>query len=121
VALRIETGGIRFLLAGDLEPGAQQAMMAAGSAAGIDVVKVPHHGSRNQSPGLTRWAAPARLALISVGAGNRYGHPAAATVESWQQAGAAVLRTDQAGAIAVVAGDAGSITVVPRRGATGAP
>ena len=42
-------------------------------------MKVPHHGSRNQSGRLTQWF-PAALGLISVGKGNRYGHPAQSTI-----------------------------------------
>ena len=45
----------------------------------FDVVKVPHHGSRAQDPALVS-AARAPVALVSVGAGNPYGHPAAATI-----------------------------------------
>ncbi|MFI0810368.1 ComEC/Rec2 family competence protein [Streptomyces echinatus] len=103
VALLVRTGGLRLLLLGDLEPPAQQALLrspAAADLAGVDVLKVAHHGSAYQDPRLMRLAAP-RVALVSVGAGNSYGHPAPATVGTLRTGGAVVLRTDRDGALAV--------------------
>lgn len=68
---------------------------------GVDMLKVAHHGSAYQDPELIRRAAP-RLALISCGEGNPYGHPAPRTVAALRAQGAAVLRTDEDGALAVV-------------------
>ncbi|MFF7973256.1 ComEC/Rec2 family competence protein [Streptomyces sp. NPDC007905] len=103
VALLVRTGGLRLLLLGDLEPPSQQALLhspAAAELAGVDVLKVAHHGSAYQDPDLIRLAAP-RVALISCGAGNPYGHPATATVAALRAGGAMVLRTDRDGALAV--------------------
>ena len=102
VAMAVEVGDppVRILLTGDLEPTAQAALMSTNARATFDVVKVPHHGSRNQRAELSRWFSAA-IAVVSVGANNRYGHPAASTIEGWQQSGATVLRTDQSGDIAV--------------------
>ncbi|MET8768139.1 ComEC/Rec2 family competence protein [Streptomyces sp. NPDC004658] len=103
VALLVRTGGLRLLLLGDLEPPAQQALVrspAAADLAGVDVLKVAHHGSAYQEPELLRLAAP-RVALVSAGAGNPYGHPAPATVAALRAGGAVVLRTDRDGALAV--------------------
>ncbi|MFI9241739.1 ComEC/Rec2 family competence protein [Streptomyces sp. NPDC053086] len=103
VALLVRTGGLRLLLLGDLEPSAQQALLrspAAADLAGVDVLKVAHHGSAYQDPRLIHLAAP-RVALVSAGAGNPYGHPAPATVAALRTGGAVVLRTDRDGALAV--------------------
>ncbi|WP_262418292.1 ComEC/Rec2 family competence protein [Streptomyces sp. SP2-10] len=103
VALLVRTAGLRLLLLGDLEPPAQQALLrspAAADLAGVDVLKVAHHGSAYQDPQLIQLAAP-RVALVSAGAGNPYGHPAPATVAALRTGGAAVLRTDRDGALAV--------------------
>ncbi|MEV5143920.1 ComEC/Rec2 family competence protein [Streptomyces sp. NPDC052727] len=103
VALLVRTGGLRLLLLGDLEPPAQQALVrspAAADLAGVDVLKVAHHGSAYQEPELLRLAAP-RVALVSAGAGNPYGHPAPATMAALRAGGAMVLRTDRDGALAV--------------------
>ncbi|WP_078615017.1 ComEC/Rec2 family competence protein [Streptomyces sp. NRRL S-475] len=105
VAMLVRTAGLRLLLLGDLEPPAQRALArspAAGTLEGVDVLKVAHHGSAYQDPGLIRRAAP-RLALISCGE-NSYGHPAPGTVAALRAGGAAVLRTDRDGALAVAGG-----------------
>ncbi|MFH9083196.1 ComEC/Rec2 family competence protein [Streptomyces sp. NPDC017673] len=103
VALLVRTGGLRLLLLGDLEPPAQQALVrspAGEELAGVDVLKVAHHGSAYQEPELLRLAAP-RVALVSAGAGNPYGHPAPATMAALRAGGAVVLSTDRDGALAV--------------------
>ncbi|MGR4849809.1 ComEC/Rec2 family competence protein [Streptomyces sp. LARHCF252] len=106
VAMLVRSAGLRLLLLGDLEPPAQRALArspAAEMLEGVDVLKVAHHGSAYQDPGLIRRAAP-RLALISCGANNTYGHPAPGTVAALRAGGATVLRTDRDGALAVVGG-----------------
>ncbi|MYY00362.1 MBL fold metallo-hydrolase [Streptomyces sp. SID486] len=103
VALLVRTGGLRLLLLGDLEPPSQQALLrspAAAELAGVDVLKVAHHGSAYQDPDLIHLAAP-RVALVSAGADNPYGHPAPATVAALRSGGAAVLRTDRDGALVI--------------------
>ncbi|MEU6591521.1 ComEC/Rec2 family competence protein [Streptomyces sp. NPDC046881] len=103
VALLVHTGGLRLLLLGDLEPPAQQALLrspAAAGLAGVDVLKVAHHGSAYQDPELIHLAAP-RVALVSAGAGNPYGHPAPVTMAALRAGGATVLSTDRDGALAV--------------------
>ncbi|MGA1668457.1 MAG: ComEC/Rec2 family competence protein [Candidatus Nanopelagicales bacterium] len=109
VVLLAEVQGVRILLLGDVEVSAQVALRTSLAAPGVDVVKVAHHGSRYQDPALAAWTA-GRVAIISVGEGNRYGHPAAETVSAWQQAGAIVGRTDLAGDVAIVAEPLGVIT-----------
>ncbi|MFI6543795.1 ComEC/Rec2 family competence protein [Streptomyces prunicolor] len=103
VALLVRTAGLRLLLLGDLEPPAQQELLRSPAAAllgGVDVLKVAHHGSAYQDPDLMRRVAP-RLALISCGEHNVYGHPAPSTVAALRAMGAVVLRTDVDGALAV--------------------
>jgi competence protein ComEC len=93
LVLRVTHGRTSFLLAGDVEAAAEAALVARGGLAS-DVVKVPHHGSRTSSGhAFTRSTSP-RWAVISLGAGNRYGFPHAESVERWRGAGAEVLRTD---------------------------
>lgn len=93
--------GLRILLTGDIEREAQAAIMAAVPAPDVDVVKVPHHGSANGDPRFPPWSG-ARVAIISVGAENPYGHPRTEAITAWQQAGAVVLRTDQDGSVALI-------------------
>ncbi|WP_329487603.1 ComEC/Rec2 family competence protein [Kitasatospora sp. NBC_01246] len=93
--------GVRLALLGDLEPPAQAALSARwGRGVRVDVLKVAHHGSAHQDWELAAALRP-RLALISCGEGNPYGHPSVRTVERLRALGATVLRTDTAGDIAV--------------------
>ena len=68
----------------------------------VDIYKVCHHGSAYQDESFTRALSP-QVAMISVGAGNSYGHPAAKTLGLLAQVSAKVLRTDVDGAIAIAA------------------
>ncbi|MFJ8936024.1 ComEC/Rec2 family competence protein [Streptomyces sp. NPDC102365] len=107
VTLLVRSAGLTMLMLGDLEPPAQQALLRSPAGAGlgaVDVLKVAHHGSANQDPDLLRRAAP-RLALISCGADNPYGHPAPSTTAALEAGGAQVLRTDVDGAVTVGGGD----------------
>lgn len=65
------------------------------------MVVVPHHGSADGSHADFIAATGARLALVSSGHGNRFGHPRAEVVQRWQGSGAELLDTAQAGAIRV--------------------
>ncbi|MEV5938411.1 ComEC/Rec2 family competence protein [Streptomyces sp. NPDC051994] len=114
VTLLVRTaGGLTLLLPGDLEPPSQQGLLRDHPGlARVDVLKVAHHGSAHQDPALLRTVRP-RLALISVGRGNRYGHPAPGTVAVLRAQGAVVLRTDTDGAIAVT-GAGSALRAVPR-------
>ena len=100
IALLITVGSLRIFSAGDLEPPAQEAMMAGSKIGAVDIYKVSHHGSSYQYPPLMSELQP-RVALISVGLGNSYGHPAATTVAALAALGTIVMRTDQDGAISV--------------------
>jgi competence protein ComEC len=113
VVLDVRVGGVRMLLLGDVEPAAQVALRGARGEQAFDVVKVAHHGSRYQDPRLASWTS-GRVAVISAGADNDYGHPAAETLASWEAVGARVMRTDVHGAVAVVVRD-GQLGVVTRR------
>ena len=69
--------------------------------AGLPVIlKVSHHGSADQYPEMIEYQHPA-VALISVGAGNPYGHPTTRTLGWLAQDGAKVFRTDQLGGLSL--------------------
>lgn len=107
LTLLVRTAGLTLLLLGDLEPPGQRALARTGRVpAGVDVLKVAHHGSAHQDPGLLAAAAP-RLAVVSVGADNGYGHPAPSTLAAFRDRGVPVHRTDRQGDIAVLGGDGG--------------
>ncbi|WP_405653179.1 ComEC/Rec2 family competence protein [Streptomyces sp. RK9] len=121
VTLLARVAGLTLLLLGDLEPPSQRALLRTPAGAAlprVDVLKVAHHGSAYQDPLLLRRAGP-RLALVSCGEDNPYGHPSPRTVAALQAGGAQVLRTDTSGAIAVTGGRAGA-RAGPLRRAPGA-
>ncbi|MCC3265133.1 ComEC/Rec2 family competence protein [Arthrobacter gengyunqii] len=93
--------GFTMLLTGDIEEDASGALLSRHAwlrDAGVDVLKVPHHGARNGGAALVEELNP-RLALISVGAGNDYGHPAPEILDALQRSGTAVARTDELGSV----------------------
>ena len=100
IAILITIGNIRIFSAGDLEPQAQEALLKLKKIDPIDIYKVSHHGSSYQFLPLMSALHP-KIALISVGAENSYGHPAPSTVTALELLGAKTLRTDQDGAISV--------------------
>lgn len=95
----VEVGSLRMLASGDAE--SPQLLPLALPPA--EILKVPHHGS--DDPGLPEVLARVRprLALIGVGAHNRYGHPAPSTIAALSAAGVRVERTDRDGDIVVTA------------------
>ncbi len=97
VVLDVGFGGVHMLLSGDSGGDAEDAVRPPSSL----VVKVPHHGSRTSSRPPLVAAASARLAIVSCGARNPYGHPNADVLDRWRSAGALVLRTDRDGTVFV--------------------
>jgi len=85
---------------GDLPAAEQTAVRLAGGLASIDVVKVSHHGSRDQDPELYR-RVRAPIALIGVGADNEYGHPTSETLDVLSGVGSTVARSDLNGIVLV--------------------
>ncbi len=114
IVLMVEVSGTRMLLTGDVEPPAQRAILRSGVDLAADVLKVPHHGSDHQEAAFLE-ASGARVALVSVGADNDYGHPSSRTLQVLEDAGALVQRTDRSGDVAVT-GSEDRLSVV-RRGA----
>ncbi len=90
-------GGVpRALLLGDLSAAPQRALLRDTPLTRYDVVKIAHHGSADQEPALYEGLHPS-AALITVGAGNDYGHPRRETLELLSGLGAHVYRTDRDG------------------------
>ena len=103
VVLLVTVRGVRILLTGDVEPEAQLALAAAWPGLRVDVLKIPHHGSRFQDLDLLRGLG-ARVAVASAGVDNDYGHPSPETLDSLATSGTEVFRTDRDGTVVVVAG-----------------
>lgn len=92
---------LSLLALGDLGAQAQETLRARPAAPlEADIVKVSHHGSRDQDAALYG-VIGAQLGLVSVGAGNSYGHPAREALDALAGAGTFVARTDWLGTIVV--------------------
>ena len=98
--------GRRFLLMGDAEADVEAELLVRGLPT-VDLLKTGHHGSRTSTTAALVDATHPRVAAISVGVRNDYGHPSREVLARLASAGAAVLRTDQVGAIDVALGGAG--------------
>jgi competence protein ComEC len=114
--LRAVTPAGRVLLSGDVELAAQARLLDERVDLSADVLKVPHHGSRYTSPELFAAVRP-RIAVVSVGSSNRYGHPSPVTLRMLARTGTLVLRTDTGGDTAIVATTTGprAVTRGPAR------
>jgi competence protein ComEC len=97
--LEVTTGSRKLLLTGDVERLAEQQMLDRVLAGPVDVVVVPHHGSRTSSSAEFVEALAPRWAVVSAGHRNRWGFPAASVVSRWETVGAGVQRTSDSGAI----------------------
>jgi competence protein ComEC len=96
----VQFGDVRLLLTGDAEAPEESWLLAhAAQQLHADVLKVGHHGSSTSSSAPFLEAVNPRLALVSVGAGNSYGHPSERVMHDLLARGASVLRTDQLGTI----------------------
>jgi len=98
IATLITSAEFSIFAGGDIEPPVQEVLVK--DVAPVDIYKVSHHGSRYQDLAFMAALHP-RISIISVGAGNTYGHPAVQTLEALARLGSEVLRTDIDGAIAV--------------------
>jgi competence protein ComEC len=101
VVLRLSFGRYHFLFPGDINKRDEELLVQLGAELPSHVLKVPRHGSQSSSTDAFVQAVSPRLAIFSVGHGNRFGLPRAEIVSRYLAAGADILRTDQDGAIIV--------------------
>ncbi len=97
VVLRLGYGQVTFLLTGDLEAEGEARLLRQGLDLRSTVLKVSHHGSKTGTTGAFLAAVQPAVAVISVGADNRFGHPAPEVLE--RLSGVPVYRTDQHGTV----------------------
>jgi beta-lactamase superfamily II metal-dependent hydrolase len=117
VTVVLERGTFRALLSGDSETQQINALLAAGAVPdSIAVLKAAHHGSRNAVT--PAWLARTRPAVvvISLGAGNSYGHPHEQAMRYYCAGGREVLRTDREGDVVIDVDAQGDYAVHTQRG-----
>ncbi|MGH9740284.1 MAG: ComEC/Rec2 family competence protein [Candidatus Acidiferrales bacterium] len=103
VVLRLSEGQSHFLLTGDIEKPAEDGLLSAREPLASEFLKVPHHGSKTSSTAPFLATVHPRVAVISVGASNPFGHPAPAVVQRYQRVGVRLFRTDRDGAVTAIA------------------
>jgi competence protein ComEC len=97
---RLSYGSTTFLLTGDTTKEVEDYLATReGNNLRADVLKVSHHGSANSSSRTFTGFARPEYAVISVGEGNRYGHPSQAVLDLLADFKIKTLRTDQVGTI----------------------
>ena len=102
IVLKLSFGATSFLFTGDAERAEEQDLLNAGVNLQSTVLKIGHHGSdTSTSYPFLRAVAP-QYAVISVGAGNSYGHPTEAVLSRLRDAGVTTFRTDMQGEITAV-------------------
>ncbi|MBM4632012.1 DUF4131 domain-containing protein [Rhodococcus hoagii] len=111
LVLMAETAAGRLLLTGDAEEDGQRALLRSKIPLRADVLKVPHHGSHTTSPEFLDAVRP-RVALVSVGADNTFGHPNPGILQRLAALGAVTVRTDRDGDVAVARSGSGALAVV---------
>ncbi len=104
LVLRLHYGERSMLLPGDAEKQAEKSILEENSEAALhaDVLKVGHHGSKNSTLPEFLAAVHPRVAAISAGEDNPYGHPNPELIERLTSAGVRVLRTDRDGAVQIL-------------------
>ncbi|NLV74538.1 MAG: DNA internalization-related competence protein ComEC/Rec2 [Chloroflexi bacterium] len=102
LVLRLVQGRFSLLLTGDANMEAEQVLTASGAPLSAMVLKVAHHGSEGSTSAAFLEQVDPLVAVISVGADNRFGHPAPALLERLAQQGCYIWRTDQQGTIEMV-------------------
>ena len=104
IVCAITDGRSRLLYTGDIDEVREGMLRNLGQH---DLLKVAHHGSRYSTSGYFLQQVQPRLAVISAGRGNGYGHPHAETLERLGLSGSKILRTDALGAVKVTFDDTG--------------
>ncbi len=99
ITLRIEFGERSFLMTGDLEAEAERRLLRQGHLSQIDVLKVPHHGSKTSTTEELVTRLRPSLAVASVGAHNLYGHPSPVVLNRLRNHAVRVFRTDLHGGV----------------------
>lgn len=101
VVSRFDYGSKSILITGDAEEKAEKDIMQSGAYLNADILKVGHHGSDTSSSRAFLEAVSPEVAVIHVGAGNKYGHPMAETFTKLSSLGAKYYRTDLNGSVVV--------------------
>ncbi|HSG61939.1 MAG TPA: DNA internalization-related competence protein ComEC/Rec2 [Pseudomonadales bacterium] len=113
-SLLLEVAGRRILMPGDIEASVERQLVALGLPT-VDILFVPHHGSKTSSSQGFLDALRPRHVIIESGYRNRYGHPVEEVMARYRQISAEIWRTAVDGAIRININQRGDIEVVSSR------
>lgn len=99
--LLVTAGAHRLLLPGDIGAVIESRLLADRDVRNLDVLVVPHHGSRHSSGAAFVSATRPRFAIAPAGFGNRFGHPAPEVIARYQAAGSTWFDTGRDGLVSV--------------------
>ena len=94
-------GDYDILITGDMSLDGEARLLALHSLPQVEVMLAGHHGAATSTGAPLLAAVRPEIAVISVGRGNRYGHPRAETMERLRSCGAAIYRTDENGTVTI--------------------
>ncbi|RZI71786.1 MAG: DNA internalization-related competence protein ComEC/Rec2 [Variovorax sp.] len=97
--LRIANERASVLLAGDIEREQESALVARGTLSAVDLLLVPHHGSKTSSSAPLLDALQPHVAIVQAGYRNRFGHPAPEVVQRYRERGITLLDSPRCGAM----------------------
>jgi competence protein ComEC len=99
--LRVSNAAGSVLLTGDIEAGVERRLLQQGALSPVDILVVPHHGSRSSSlPQFVDHLAPEHV-LYATGWQNRWGFPRPKVVARWSERGSQGWNTASDGALRV--------------------
>ena len=101
LVLSVHAKEASVLFSGDIEADAEQVVSSTWHTGAVDVLKVPHHGSRTSSTETWLRRVWPMVAIISNGPANRFGHPHDEVLHRYEAMGTTIFRTDQHGAISM--------------------
>lgn len=99
VVIHVKLGGLFWLFTGDLEETGEERLLHEYPALPVDVLKIGHHGSKSSTSPQLLDAYHPKVAIISVGKTNRFGHPHQEVLDRLKERNIKIFRTDTDGAI----------------------
>jgi competence protein ComEC len=102
VVNKLVYGNMNFLFTGDISFNAENGLISNGTSLRSDVVKIAHHGSKYSTSDDFLASSNPKIAVISVGKDNTYGHPTPEVLDRLSNMGIQTLRTDQNGDITIL-------------------
>ncbi len=107
LVVKVDIVGKSFLFMGDAELPVEERLDGLSLIKNMDLVKIGHHGSTTSSgEAFVEKTRPA-MGIVSVGKGNKFGHPAPAVIHRWESVGSRIYETEKDGAVTVIPGKTG--------------